>query len=51
MSFEHALPTTNMNHITNPVTISHSEYAATWFLIGILVTAVIGLVGYIRKNK
>ena len=46
--FIHTSPTTHM-HI-NPVTISHTEYASTWFLIGILVTALAALIVHIRNK-
>ena len=36
--------------MTNYITITHTEYASTWFLIGILLTAVVALATFIRKS-
>ena len=37
-----------MQNIVNPVTISHSEYATTWFLIGILLTTIVAVVVHFK---
>ena len=43
--------THNTHMSPNPITITHTEYAFTWFFIGILVTLVAALVHHIRKDN
>lgn len=47
-SFEHYIhPHTN---IMNNISITHTEYATTWFLIGIMFATIASLVIHIRNK-
>jgi cytochrome oxidase assembly protein ShyY1 len=46
-SFEDYISPTHMNNIN----ISHSEYATTWFLVGLLVATTVALAIHIKNTK